>query len=47
MAMSSGVISRASSGVTMCDKPSKVTAISAGVDVKSYRADIASDSAVE
>lgn len=35
MAMSSGDISRASSGLTMWDSPSSVTAISAGVELKS------------
>jgi hypothetical protein len=35
MAVNSGVRSRASSGVTICDSPSKVTEISAGEEPKS------------
>ncbi len=37
MLISSGERSRESSGVTMCDSPFRVTDMSVGVEVKSYK----------
>jgi len=37
IAISSGVRSRESSGVTMCDSPFKVTGMSVGVELRSYK----------